>query len=312
MTLMSRFLQSLRSYIRSNDHAARRQAAYTENHRFVSTEQFEARTLLTAGFADNRVILSLQSGVSPQAIVNSYPGSQIKPLGHYGLFLVTLPAATTPTKAVAKFKAIPGVNFAEPDWEITPEAIPNDPQFSTQWGLQNVGQSVGGNGGTPGADTDATLAWNTVTGSKSVIVAIVDTGIDYTHADLAANMWVNPGEIPGNGIDDDNNGYVDDINGWDFGDDDANPAPDPGVGNDHGTHVAGIAGAVGNNGIGVSGVNWNVSLMAIKVFPSGNKSFISAAVEGLNYAVDMGAFVSNHSYNTGTGGPIQAYQAAVV
>ena len=105
------------------------------------------------------------------------------------------------------------------------------------------------------------------------------------------------------------NGYVDDIHGYDFGELDSDPMPDSG--DQHGTHVAGIAGAVGNNGIGVSGVNWNVKLMAVKIFGNAG-SFVSTIVDSLNYAVDNGAFVSNHSYNTGTGGPILAHQAAVL
>ena len=110
------------------------------------------------------------------------------------------------------------------------------------------------------ADIDAPEAWNVTTGSRAVVVAVIDTGIDYRHPDLAANMWRNPGEIPGDGIDNDGNGFVDDVYGWDFANNDADPFDDEG----HGTHVAGTIGAVGNNGTGVAGVNWQVSLMALK------------------------------------------------
>ena len=127
--------------------------------------------------------------------------------------------------------------------------------------MQNTGQTVNGVTGTFDADIDANLAWNTSTGSDGVVVAIIDSGMDYLHPDLAANMWVNPGEIAGNGIDDDNNGYVDDINGYDFVSGDADPMDFVG----HGTHVGGTVGAVGNNGIGTVGVNWNVSMMAFKI-----------------------------------------------
>src|SRR5262249_24208374 len=130
------------------------------------------------------------------------------------------------------------------------------PSFSSEWGLNNTGQS----GGTPDADIDAPEAWDTATGTGRVTVAVIESGIDYNHPDLAANIWTNPGEIPGNGIDDDHNGYVDDVHGYDFVNNDGDPMDD----NSHGTHVAGTIGAIGNNGVGVAGVDWNVRLMALK------------------------------------------------
>src|SRR4029077_6250481 len=102
--------------------------------------------------------------------------------------------------------------YAEPNYIVTATAIPNDPFFPQLWGLNNTGQI----GGTVNADINATSAWDTTTGSTNVTVGIIDTGVDYNHPDLAGNIWTNPGEIPGNGIDDDGNGFIDDIHGWDF------------------------------------------------------------------------------------------------
>src|SRR5207253_1856128 len=121
--------------------------------------------------------------------------------------------------------------------------------------------------GAAGADIKAEQAWDTTTGSRNIVVAVIDEGIDINHQDLQANIWTNPGEIPGNGIDDDGNGYVDDIHGYDFVHNDAtvyDGAPGDNTTDAHGTHVAGTIGATGNNGTGVVGVNWQTSLMSLK------------------------------------------------
>src|SRR5581483_2386366 len=135
--------------------------------------------------------------------------------------------------------------------------IPNDPSFSQQWHLQNTGQA----GGTPGNDINIVNAWNVATGS-GVQIGIVDTGQDFTHPDLAPNHWTNPGEIPNNGIDDDGNGLVDDVDGWDFVSNDNNPSPGPGE--DHGTAVAGTAAARGNNSLGVVGSAFDAQIVSIR------------------------------------------------
>lgn len=182
---------------------------------------------------------------------------------------------------------------------IVPTAIPSDPSFATEWGLANVGQY----GGVPGVDINATRAWDVTTGSRSVVVAVIDSGIDLTHPDLAANLWRNPGEIAGNGLDDDRNGFVDDVHGWDFIDNDA--TPQDGFG--HGTHVAGIIGAVGNNGIGVSGVAWQVSLMALRVEDNNGAGSASAALAAIKYATMMrrdhgiNVVVTNNSWELPSG-----------
>ena len=137
-------------------------------------------------------------------------------------------------------------------------------------------------------------AWDITTGSNSVLVAITDTGVDYTHSDLQGNIWTNPGEIPGNGIDDDGNGYVDDVHGYDFFNNDGDPYDD----NGHGTHVAGTIGARGNNGLGVVGVNWNTTILPVKFLGGNGGGSTYSAVQAVNYAREMGAQVINASWGS--------------
>ena len=198
--------------------------------------------------------------------------------------------------------ANPHVQFFEPDATVETQRTPNDPDFDSLWGLNNLGQT----GGTLDADIDAAEAWNITTGSGQRIVAVIDTGVDYRHEDLAANMWTNLGEIPGDGIDNDGNGFIDDIYGYDFANNDGDPLDD----NNHGTHVAGTIGAVGNNGIGVTGVNWNVQIMALKFLQADGSGTISAAIEAIDYAVENGASISNNSWGF-NGAPSQALHDAV-
>jgi serine protease len=153
-----------------------------------------------------------------------------------------------------------GVRLAQFNHYIEDRGIvPNDPQLNSQWQWINTGQ----NGGTPGADVDADEAWEITTGGqtatgKDIVVAVVESGINLNHPDLAANMWINEAEIPGNGIDDDNNGYIDDYKGWNVGQNNDNITS-----SNHGTQVSGMIGAVGNNDTGVTGINWSVKIMAI-------------------------------------------------
>ena len=187
-----------------------------------------------------------------------------------------------------------------PDLVYHPQSIPNDPFFSQQYYHDNTGQSIGGQLGTLDADIDTTDAWDITTGSSDVIIAVIDTGVDMDHPDLAANIWRNPGEIPGNGIDDDGNGFVDDVNGWDFGELDNDPDDSPDTGG-HGTPVAGLIGAVGDNGIGIAGVNWQVSILPLKIadrFGALSSSAIIGAHEYLTMMRNRGVNIvaSNNSY----------------
>lgn len=190
----------------------------------------------------------------------------------------------------------PAVAYAEPNYVVEKRDIPNDPLFEPLWAMRNTGQT----GGTPGADIRATEAWSLATGDTNILVAVIDTGIDYTHPDLIENLWTNPDEIPGNGVDDDGNGIIDDIFGarW-TGGSGAPTSGNPMDGNSHGTHVAGTIGASGNNGIGVVGVNWRTRMMALKFLSDAGSGFIADAVSALEYAIDKGARISNNSWGGG-------------
>ena len=183
----------------------------------------------------------------------------------------------------------PRIAFIEPNYTFSvADTFPDDDRIGDLWGLHNTGQ----NGGSLDADIDAPEAWDLQTGSSEIVIGVIDSGIDYTHPDLAANIWTNPGEIPGNGIDDDENGYIDDVHGWDFVDDDADPMD----GNGHGTHVAGTIAAAGNNEVGISGVSWDASLMALRFLNNSGNGLSYHALLALEYATMMGADITNNSW----------------
>jgi subtilisin family serine protease len=223
-----------------------------------------------------------------------------------GLRLVRVAPEDT-LKAVAAFKARPDVLYAEPDyvWHKEQAAVsPNDPLYGNLWGLKNTGQTghndvTNSDGpGVVGDDIKAEQAWGSfTTGSKNVVVAVLDEGIDINHPDLQENIWTNPAEISDNGVDDDGNGFVDDVHGWDFVHNDKTvfdntagvyppPADYAGDVEDHGTHVAGTIGARGNNGQGVTGVNWQVSIMPVKVLGK-NGGSTSNIISGYGYVRKM-------------------------
>jgi subtilisin family serine protease len=236
----------------------------------------------------------------PQAVidaVNSQHGARtIRVLRRIGVHHVE--TSMPVLDAVRAYQNRPEVEYAEPNFIVrpvqSPQLTPNDPRYPEMWGLNNTGQT----GGTPGADIDAPEAWDVQTGSPSVVVAVIDTG-RFDHVDLIDNLWTNPGEIPDNGIDDDGNGFIDDVHGWNFFNNNnvlfVNANCD-----DHGTHTAGTIGAKGNNNTGVVGVNWNVSIMSLKFlggfFCSGSTA---DAVEAVNYAADNGAHLSSNSWGGG-------------
>ena len=250
-----------------------------------------------------------QLGAANAALAKADEGLKAqRQLGSDGLFQVLAPAGTSPAELRAALGKVQGVKFFEPDFVLTTQATPaNDTYYaSTQWGLNNTGQT----GGAADADIDAPEAWDLAKGDGSVVVGVIDSGVDYTHPDLAANIWTNTGEVAGNGVDDDSNGYVDDVRGWDFFGRDNDPMDD----NGHGTHVAGTIAASGNNGAGVAGVNWNAKVVPLKFMGADGTGYTSDAIAAVNYATDLrgkgvNIRVTNNSWG---GGPyIQSLYDAI-
>lgn len=216
--------------------------------------------------------------------------------GVAGLQVAGLAKNMSVEEAVKALAADPAVVYAQPNYRRQIAVTPDDTRFDELWGMHNTGQT----GGSDDADIDAPEAWDIATGSADVKVAVVDTGIDYNHPDLDDQLWTNPGEIADNGIDDDENGYVDDVYGIDTVNDDSDPFDDHG----HGSHVSGTIGGEGNNGLGVAGVNWDVTIMPVKTFDAGGSGWDEDIIEALAYVNMMGADVSSNSW--GGGGYSQA------
>ncbi len=197
--------------------------------------------------------------------------------------------------AIRKMLQQPGVLAAEPNYTRRAfSTVPNDSWFGSQWALQNTGQTVEGTVGTVGADISMASAWDLRTTSPDIVVAVLDTGITLNHSDLSSNVWVNPGEVPGDGIDNDGNGRIDDLNGWDFVNNDNDPSDDN-TNILHGTHVSGIIGAKGNDGVGIAGITWAVKLMSLKILDSTGSGTVADEIAAIQYAAVNGATIINAS-----------------
>lgn len=230
-----------------------------------------------AGSRLSQDILSMiQASVVEEIKTNSMEMANARKGGDVGdLLLVESKLGTL--EAIERLRTMPEVEYAEPNWIYQHYATSNDPYFT---GGQLWGMSAGGNQFGSGAAT----AWVKNTGSNTVYIGIIDEGYMYTHEDLAANAGVNPGEIAGNGVDDDGNGYRDDVYGWDF--DGNNNSIFDGTGDDHGTHVAGTIGGAGGNGKGVAGVVWNVRLLGAK-FLGSRGGTTANAIKAVDYFTDL-------------------------
>ncbi len=212
-----------------------------------------------------------------------YKSAPVKPSDLGTIFKLQLDKSVDAKQASEEFSDFPDVEYAEPDYFVyTMLTEPNDALADDQWYLEEY----------PGVNAKA--AWDSTTGDTTQIIAIIDTGVDWEHPDLDDNIWRNWEETPGNGQDDDNNGYSDDIRGWDWINDDANPTDD----NGHGTHVAGIAAAEGDNEIGIAGICWNAKIMPLKVMQSSGRGNSSDIALGIDYASENGATVINMSIGT--------------
>lgn len=245
----------------------------------AETYTLSSRSEMAAG----HVLVKLQEGKTEEdlrTVLAGYGVSILRKLSLPGHYIVSLkaPALDAVPQALSAFSAESNVlAYAEPDYISRVYKSPNDTRWGELWGMIKI---------------NATGAWDTATGSSNVIVAVIDTGISLAHPDLSSNIWRNAAEVNGAaGVDDDGNGYIDDVNGWDFASDDNNPDDS----NEHGTHCAGTIGAIGNNAKGVAGVCWNVRLMALR---GGSDSglFHSDTAEATHYAADQGAKIISASY----------------
>lgn len=276
----------------------------------LSTNAF-AKMSSEAPFVPGEVLVKVKPGLMGRFLAKkSLLGAEVKK-EVIGKYLLLKSNAKSTNVLVNELESLPEVQFAEPNYIYTTGSFegssPVDPMYGKLWGLKNTGTNEpdrnGGNSGTPGvvgADVDAEKAWSITRGSRKVVVAVIDTGIDYNHPDLKNQMWVNDKEVAGNGVDDDGNGYVDDIHGWNAEKDNGNPMD----GNAHGTHCAGTIGAEHNNGQGVSGVMSDVRLMAIKFLSDAGSGSLADAVEAIDYATKMNVDVMSNSW--GGGGYSQA------
>lgn len=249
--------------------------------------------------ASDRIVIVPRVGVSAEAVRDACHRLNVisaRSIFNGAVWEVRLQREQTVEEMLDRFRGTGLVRFAEPNilckpLEV-PRVIPNDPLWTELWGLQKIKCDV---------------AWDFERGDPAVVVGVVDTGVDRTHPDLAENMWTNPGEVPNDGIDNDNNGYIDDVNGWDFHDNDNDPSPNDsgGLPSDHGTHVSGTIAAVTNNATGVAGVCWEASILPARAMGAAGGFGVMQAIE---YVVENGADVINLSVG---GGYSAAYQVVI-
>jgi thermitase len=253
-------------------------------------------------YAKDRLIVRFRGGTLKSHIEAAHAVVKARSIHTFrasgDLEVVRLPKGTQLEAALRFFRKDPAVLYAEPDYVVHTlqnPVTPDDPRFGELWGLQKI---------------QAPQVWGITTGSPQVVVAVIDTGVDYNHQDLSANMFRNPLDCNSNGIDDDGNGYVDDCYGIDAANGDSNPTDDFG----HGTHVAGTIGAAGNNGVGVVGVNWQVKLLACKFINSNGLGYTSDAIKCLDYVATMkerGVNIVATNNSWGGEDPSQALQDAI-
>ena len=255
------------------------------------------QTLTRSVMVADHVLVRLQNGAQEAQLLSHVASLGLsirRHLPNSALYLIAFPNHSVAEfdRVMTAFEQSPGPTvYAEPDFiaqaSVDP-LIPNDPSFASQWALHNTGQS----GGVSGADIKAPEAWNTTTGNSDIVVAVIDTGVDYTHPDLAANIWSNPGETAGDGIDDDHDGYIDDVRGWNFYAGTNDPMDDHG----HGSHTSGILGAVGGNAKGISGVTQHVKIMPLKFLSADGSGSDSDAIEAIHFATAHHAILSSNSW----------------
>src|SRR4028119_1640898 len=277
---------------------------------------------MASNFKLDSVIVKLDPTASPSEITNLQAAmgvTKVTTAPQFGIGIWQIPSGTV-DRIILAYANDPRVQYMERDSiitlpyvkttsrtqenlaTITPQTTtPNDPGYPLLWGLNNTGQT----GGKPDADIDAPEAWDIQTGNQNTVIGVIDTGVDYTHPDLVGNIWTNPGETAGDGIDNDRNGYIDDVRGWDFAYNDNDPMDVDG----HGTHVSGTIAGKGNNSVGVTGVAWNAKIMPLRFLDDSGSGSTSNAILAINYATAKGVKLTNNSW--GGGGYSQALYDAI-
>jgi subtilisin family serine protease len=257
-------------------------------------------------YVKDEIIVKFKSSVSASSI-KTKNNLKLKKRLKTGAELLKVKPGTSVTQLAASIARTSGVVYAQPNYKLYADNV-NDPMYNQLWGLNNTGQEVQYSPGTSDVDIDMPEAWSTLSGNeKPVVVAVIDTGVDINHPELKGKIWTNRNEIPDNNKDDDNNGYVDDVNGWDFYHND-NSVFDPSDFEEHGTHVSGTIAAATNNNLGIAGIAPNVKIMPLKFLgPDGGTD--ADAIDAIAYAKENGANLSNNSWGGGDDSP--ALQEAI-
>jgi len=253
----------------------------------------------TLDYVPGEVLVKFNPLKSPFTMENAATqigANEIRTFANIGVHQMTIPDGMTVEQAVRYYQNNPDVEFAEPNYYRHKLVTPNDPSFGSLWGLHNTGQTVNGTAGTSDADIDAPDAWDITTGASSVVISVIDSGVAWTHPDFAGNIWTNTGETTGDGVDNDGNGFVDDVRGWDFVTSDNDPMDVDG----HGTHVAGTIAASGNNGAGITGVMWTAQIMPLRFLDAAGIGTLANEIAAINYAVAKGAKIINASFGANT------------
>src|SRR5439155_17240965 len=278
---------------------------------FLFTVGYAATRLLAAKYVEGEVLITFKDSIPLEAARQALNAHRLVLHKHFRsisrmsgrhIGLVRSKNLTT-AQLIATLRQDPAIQIVEPSFLRRPYGtVPNDTLFPQLWGLRNSCQSVNGSTGVPGADIKFLQGWSLARPSTNqIVLARSDSGFIYTHPDLTANMWTNPGETAGNGLDDDSNGYTDDFYGYDFGEGDS----DPNTTDEHGTHVAGTIAATGNNFSGVIGVDYQAKIMALKVGQDSDPETFSdsAIIEAIDYCVMMkGRGVNIVAINASWGG----------
>ena len=244
-------------------------------------------------YINREILVSYTHNLQAANLKRTYLFNNMKLLKNFksvNIDLIKVPESMSVENALSMLNTDSNVIFAEPNYLRYAEInIPNDTYFENLWGLHNINQYLNS---ISGADINALEAWNYTTGNNDIIIAIIDSGVDINHPDLKTNIWVNRNETPGNNIDDDNNGFTDDINGWNF----IQKSNDLTDIFNHGTFIAGVIGGSGNNYTGITGICWNTSIMVLKIMDAFGIGSVADEISAIDYAIRNGAKIINASF----------------